>query len=274
MEETPITMPAAPAPKQKKEKKQRKPMKKWLKRTITIVVIAAVLVGAVFGYSMFSKQNSSAVHNVAMITRGDISVVVNGTGTIEPIDQYQVTSLVQGEILSSPFELGDKVTKGDLLYSIDAKDVQNSIDQAELSLEKAQITQQQSLDSLTKLNVTSNHAGMVTTVYVHNGDSINAGSKIADVVDHDNLTILVPFLADDATNIFAGEAAALTLSNSGSQVYGAVSRVSAGTYASEYNVQVRDVEISLRNPGSIAKGDQATAMVGDFACNSHGFVIL
>ena len=52
--------------------------------------------------------------------RQDIQLTLSATGTIEPANQYDVTSTVQGEVLSCTFEEGDEVKKGDVLYEIDS----------------------------------------------------------------------------------------------------------------------------------------------------------
>ena len=63
---------------------------------------------------------------------------MSSTGTITPIDSYKVSALVNGEIVEAPFEEGDWVEKGALLYRFDAEDAQNAVQQAQLSVAQAQ----------------------------------------------------------------------------------------------------------------------------------------
>lgn len=53
------------------------------------------------------------------VQRQDLTVSVDGSGTMTPIESYQVGALVSGEILEAPFQDGDRVEKGQLLYRID-----------------------------------------------------------------------------------------------------------------------------------------------------------
>ena len=68
----------------------------------------------------------------------DISVTVEASGTIEPVDLVEVKSKASGQITRMPVEIGSVVKRGDLLVQIDPRDVQNSYDQADASLKAAE----------------------------------------------------------------------------------------------------------------------------------------
>ena len=63
----------------------------------------------------------------------DLTLSVTGTATLKPADSYNVTTLISGEIENAPFELGDLVNKGDLLFALNSSDAQNNVDRAEIS---------------------------------------------------------------------------------------------------------------------------------------------
>ena len=50
-----------------------------------------------------------------------------------------MSALVTGEILESPFEDGDQVEKDQLLYRIDPGSAQTALQQAQLSVQQAQM---------------------------------------------------------------------------------------------------------------------------------------
>ena len=56
----------------------------------------------------------------------------------------------------------------------------------------------QAVDACTDLTVPAHASGTVTEVYVHVGDYVNTGTAIASLVDSANLTLTVPFAAEDA----------------------------------------------------------------------------
>ena len=43
------------------------------------------------------------------VALANITSSITGTATIQPLDQYSVTALVSGEVMSAPFEEGDMV---------------------------------------------------------------------------------------------------------------------------------------------------------------------
>ena len=240
------------------------------KKKIIISAIAGVLVIVLVLQVALSGREVAQTINTATVDRGNISVVISGTGTIAPIDEYEVTSLVKGEILRDTFQEGDLVEKGDLLYQIDSSDLETNLEKAQLNLEKSQLSYQDTMNELSKLNVASTYSGTITETYVKVGDSVGKGTKIADIINMDIMVLSIPFNATEAETIQIGDYADVNLVNSFYTLAGTVRRVSSGSLISSEGIAVRTVEIEVQNPGAITKGDMATATVGNIACNSPG----
>ena len=112
------------------------------------MVVAAVALVLLFrACANTGVDLTSGVYLPSAASIQDLTVSVSGTGAIEPLHSYKVTTLVKGEVLEAPFEEGQEVRKGDLLFRIDATDVETSIEQAQLSLESARLSYQDLLDS-------------------------------------------------------------------------------------------------------------------------------
>lgn len=240
------------------------------KKKIITLVIGIAVIAVILMQTVFRSADTAKSVTTARAERGDVSVVISGTGTVEPIDQYEITSLVKGEILRDTFQEGDMVQKGDLLYQIDSSDLENNLKKAQLNLQKSQVSYDETMKELSKLKVTSKYAGTITETYVKVGDSVNNGAKVADLVDMDTLVLSIPFNETDAASISVGSQANVTLTNSFYQLTGTVRRISSGNLISSDGATVRTVEIEVANPGAIAKGDSATATIGSVACNGPG----
>ena len=89
------------------------------------VFVAAVLVGA-----CKNKATGPVALPTVAITRGDIAVRVQATGTVEPINPVDIKSKAQGMIIKMPVEVGSVVKRGELLAQVDPRDVKNQFDQA------------------------------------------------------------------------------------------------------------------------------------------------
>jgi len=231
----------------------------------------AVVVIAALGIRFVLNANASGdeiTYNYVPVERRDITVTLSGTGTVSPINQYEVTSLVSGEILDAPFEEGDVLQKGALLYKIDTGNVENNIEKANVAVEKAQRNYENALESKKNLNVTSDIGGIVKTLYVSEGDNVSNGVKIADVTDNETMTLKLPFNSSDADRIRVGQSASVTLDGSFETLTGTVSAVSSVVRVLDGNMLVRDVTIKVKNPGALTSDMFATASVGSIACNS------
>ena len=171
---------AAPPGAHKKKKRRR------LKKRVVIPLAVLAVAGGAFGVHHFltaGQAEAAPTYSGSAAGRQDTQLTLAATGMIEPANQYDVTSTVQGEVLSCTFEEGDEVKKGDVLYEIDSTDAENSIEQAQLSLQQSQNSYDQTLESMDDLTVTSKKSGMITELYVEVGDEVQAGATIADVRD-------------------------------------------------------------------------------------------
>ncbi|MHB1193289.1 MAG: efflux RND transporter periplasmic adaptor subunit [Longimicrobiales bacterium] len=73
----------------------------------------------------------------AEVTRGDLVIRAEATGTVEPVRSVEVKSKASGEILKLYVDVGDAVEPGALLVAVDPRDVRNKYDQAQADLEVA-----------------------------------------------------------------------------------------------------------------------------------------
>lgn len=241
-------------------------------RRIFIAASAAVIILCVFLGRYISAKNSSKKTGsvTAKVDRGSINNVIEGTGTVEAISQYEITSLAKGDVIADYFEEGDYVEKDQLLYEIDSENVSKNIQKQQSSITKSQLSYSDAAENAANLSVKSTIGGVITNLYVSVGDNVQNGAKVADVIDKDNLKLSVPFGEDDARHIYAGQSATVTLANSLTTIYGTVSSVGTGTYTNSYGADVVEVEISLKNPGTLTSGELATAKVGSYACYDSG----
>ncbi len=267
---------SAPAKEQKPEIKIPRPKKKrkWLRRLIVLAVIAALVIFAVVRIRGASRQFTSGLYLQDTAARRDMTVSVSGTATVKPTDSYQVTALVTGEVLEAPFEEGDTVQKGDLLYSIDAGDVENSIARAELAVRQAQLSYDALLesksDSMDNLELRATADGVVQTIYIEEGDTVSASTAVAVILDRDTMKLTLPFHASDARAFFAGQSASVTVGGTLETFPGTVDEVSAVDEVGTGGALVRQVTIKVDNPGAITTATTGTAAVGGAACASSG----
>ena len=127
-----------------------------LKRKKKIVIPAAILVVAAAAFLAGRGGKSSSpvamgmgqMNNVATVSAeypksGDIKLETAVTGTVEPADVVYVYAQESGDVTSVQVKAGDVVEAGQVLLTIDTKQVEsakNSMDSAKISYDQAQST--------------------------------------------------------------------------------------------------------------------------------------
>ncbi len=116
----------------------------WL---IAIAVIAGLVwfvrgrASSASGSSMKGGPTDRVIPvTVSTVTLRDIPILLEGIGTVVPIKTVTVRSLVDGQLLSIPFQEGQRVKAGELLAVVDPRPFQVQLHQAQASLAKDQAT--------------------------------------------------------------------------------------------------------------------------------------
>ena len=251
-----------------------KKKKKWHKRIIALTVIVALLALFLTQCMKGGVQTASGSYLPATATVQDLTVAVTGPGTVKPNDTYRATALVKGEVLSAPFEEGQEIHKDDTLFVIDASDVETAIQQAQLSVQSAQLNYDSLVrtrnDNTQDRQVKANASGVVTKVYVDPGDTVAAGTPIADILDRDNMKLEVPFHSVSAANFYVGQPASVTVSGTAEVLYGSITEIAATDSVGLGGTLVRNVTIAVQNPGALSDTSMGSAAVGDVTCAASG----
>jgi RND family efflux transporter MFP subunit len=134
-----------------------------MKKLTTSLVVAGVLgAGAFFAWKKWGGPATPAsaagrLPATAVAEKRDISFAINVAGDIGPADQVSVRPEVNGKIDKLPVDIGDHVKKGELLFSLDDKDLQierqqrmAQIDGSKLSLKGAQVVLDQAERNYTR----------------------------------------------------------------------------------------------------------------------------
>ena len=270
LQTVPVSSAPAQAPQQDSAPTWKAPKKKrrWPKIVLLVAVILAALIFFVVRSMLGAGKNLLAgAYLTATAQMQEMTVSVSSTGTIQPIDSYNVSGMVTGEVLEASFEVGDQVEKGDVLYRIDPGSAQTTVQQAQLAVQQAQLSYDSIADGLAPK---ASGAGVVQQLHVKKGDLVTAGSPIADISDTSTMTLTLPFQSADAARISVGEAATVTLAGTLETLPGTVESVAAADLVGNGGALVRQVKIRVQNPGALTTATTATAKVGDIACAGSG----
>ncbi|WP_312501510.1 HlyD family efflux transporter periplasmic adaptor subunit [Lacrimispora sp.] len=258
-------------------KEKRKGRIKGKKVLIFLIIILAVLAGVMAAAALKKSKAASATSKsirTANVTKRDIVSELSSSGTISPQNTYDITSLVEGEVIAADFEEGDEVEKGQILYQIDTSSMESEMTSVNNNLSRAQENYETALDDYNSAlgdysgnTYKSTESGYIKSLSIKEGDKVGNNTEIASIYDDKAMKIKLPFLSAEAAQIGAGQAAVLTLTDTGEQVQGVVTSVSNMDVTLTGGRIVRYVTIEAANPGGLTTETPATAAVGDFVCS-------
>ena len=120
-----------------------------MKKIIIVLVVLGIGVAAYYlrnnGRKSEPAVGSLSRPTTAEVIQTNISFAVNAAGEIGPAEQVSVRPEINGKIDQLPVDIGDQVKKGDLLFKLDDKELQQeresnltAIERAKLELQKAE----------------------------------------------------------------------------------------------------------------------------------------
>ena len=151
--------------------------------------------------------------------------------------------------------------KDTLLYTLDSGSAQDSVARANISVEQARLGYQQALEAQTP---TAPISGILNEVYVHDGDSVSAGTALAKIVASTDLTIDFLFTYASPDQFYAGQPATVFIGNFDGTVQGTVVSVSDNTSVTSNGKQSCTVRVKLPNPGIVSDSFTASAVIGSY----------
>lgn len=130
--------------------KPERPWARWAKWA-GIALLALVLLFTL--YRCFSGGEKTQ-YATDPAQKGALTVTVSATGNLKPINQVDVGSEQSGLITHVYVDVNDRVTRGQLLASLDTSRLQDSVNQAQASLAAAQASVGEAQATLAQANAT------------------------------------------------------------------------------------------------------------------------
>lgn len=232
-------------------------------RKKAILLAAAVIVAAAAGVGIkvlfFSDEGLTAL--TERTTYGSLSTTIEGIGTTLPADSVAYTTASDSEITAVYVSAGDTVEAGDLLYTQDSSELdeeiegyQDEITELENTLSDAQDQLADLQESMAALSVTAPFAGRVTDVLADVGDSVNAGTKLATLVDDSKMTLTQYFSYAYEDQIYMGMKAGISVASLMNTFEGTVTEIKKVDRVTPEGTRCFAVTVTVDNPGALTEG--------------------
>lgn len=254
--------------------KKFKPKKKTVLIIAVIAAVAAVLL-VVRGCN--AKKAASVTDNgtgTDVVMRGDVSLTITGSAAVEPYERYEIIAKTSGDIISCPYEVGDTVSEGTLLYQFDTSETDISMQKQQISLDNSKTSYETALKDSEKLYIKANSSGIISNLDIKVGDEVKNGTKIADINNTVLLKVTLPFNEVQAAGISVGDSAYISSSVHMSNVPGTVTHKEANTHAGADGSRLVNVTIEFENPGVFSEGMTVGGSVGTAVSPGSGEIKL
>lgn len=147
-------------------------MSGFLSRTRLVVAglaIVALVLGTLIYRDIFVPSKSAAnALNLYTVTRRTVTATITGSGNLVPQQQANVSFKVAGELTAIDVHVGDHVSTGQTLATIDSSAEQNALAQAEANLAVAQANLQSAQTPLTQYQVQQLQDAVTTAQQTYN----------------------------------------------------------------------------------------------------------
>jgi HlyD family secretion protein len=108
------------------------------RKKILIAVTALVVLMAILGFVLRSRNNGDTSYRTGKVERGGIEQTVSATGALSAVKTVQVGTQVSGQVAAIFADFNDRVSQGQLLARIDPTLQEQAVRDAQAQLERAQ----------------------------------------------------------------------------------------------------------------------------------------
>jgi len=234
---------------------------------IILIVVAGIITARYVGSSKSTANTKEKAS--AKVEKGDLSVVISGSGPISSSTKYNFTSNVDGTLTNIYFKNGDKVKAGDLIFEIDDKDAQLKIKQLQNSIAQSRLSHENNVNDLKASTVTAPIDGEITDIQAKEGDTLSNNGTLLTITDKSKLKLLVSFNNTYRSKLAAGQEVSVnaydTTRDELHKVTGTISGISTPSYATTDGNEVYNVSVTINNTSSLTED-----MVANVTLNIDG----
>lgn len=234
------------------------------------------------------KKLPTAIVSVAKVTSEIAPNQIELVGTIQAVEQAEISSKISGNILEITVDLGSRVQKGDLLVKLSAGEISAQVQQAAAQLEQAKrnlareekllkqnaatpetvktlndtvrISQAAFLESQTMLDYTVISApftGIITQKVANVGDLATPGKPLLRIEGENNLEIVTDIPESLVHKVELGEVLHAIIPATGTKVSGVVTEISP---TADPSSRTTPIKIKIDNEPILRSGQFARVM--------------
>ena len=241
----------------------RKKRRKIIRRGIALIVVIAIVAGALKIWRGRGQTSSQVVTDV--VSYGAITSMVEGSGLTKAKSSETITLTTVGTVMDVLVTEGQKVTAGTPLFNVDSPAAEAAVQKARSNVEGYEKQLSQAQKDIAGLNLSAGYPGkLMETVTLNPGDTITKGQKVAVLSDDTRLRLEQYYSYAYAGDLKAGQTVNVSIPALMTSVTGTVEAVHMVSRITPEGSKLFSVDIIINNDGALTAGmvASATAMVG------------
>jgi HlyD family secretion protein len=231
---------------------------KYSKLVSILLVIAIVATAAITIKNKIFSAKQNTVQRTATVKKGDLSVLVSGSGSIYFANDKKLYSKMGATVTKVNYKEGDQVKSGDVIAEFDDADFQSTLTTNQLNLEQSEMTVQSDNESVSNMTIKAPFSGQVSNIAVSEGNTVQNGGTVLTISDTSKLKLTLTYNAADAAKIKVGQSAVVYISSTMQSTKGTVAYVNNESNVTSVGGKVYSVIIEMSNPGAITSGMTAS----------------
>jgi multidrug efflux pump subunit AcrA (membrane-fusion protein) len=135
----------------------------WVRRALPVGVAAVVVIAGTAVTRVNANANAVDTYRTTTVSTGSVEQRLNVTGSVQKVDQVSQSFPVAGTVTSVPVAVGDTVTAGQTLATMNPLPLQRALTAAQASLAQAKATLESDQTPTTTKTSTSGTTGTTGT---------------------------------------------------------------------------------------------------------------
>jgi len=111
-------------------------------KIITAIIVIVIATGGYFGYKAIKGNGEKSRYVLAAVEKGTLIVSVSGSGQVSTLNQVDIKPKASGDMVYIGAKNGQQVKAGTLLVQLDNSDAQKTVRDAEIALQREQLSLQ------------------------------------------------------------------------------------------------------------------------------------
>ena len=244
----------------KNKKKKRKKLVRWI---IVLVILAALIFGAVRYFGKGGEPEMQVVTD--FVTYGAITSTVEGSGLTKSKNSETLMLTTEGVVQEVFVTEGQKVMAGDPLFIIESEDARDAVEKARQVVEGYEKQLSALHKDIAGLNLAAGYPGkLLDTVKLNPGDTIGKGTVVATLADDTRLRLTQYYSYAYEGDIWTGQSMDVSIPALMTTLTGTVEAVHMVSRITPEGSKLFSADILIDNPGILTAEmvASATAVVG------------